>query len=130
MSRLAFGPEPESMEVTDIATGHFVFAPVKGEKVSYELLERAITDAGYEIEESSIVVSGNLTEQRHLETPEGQTFHLAAMDEELKSRLLELEPRTGVTVQGSWEVREEVERIVIREVRDEVEERNEEGGSR
>ncbi len=41
MSRLEFGPKPREMEVTDIATGHFVFRPVDGEKVSYEALRNS-----------------------------------------------------------------------------------------
>ena len=116
MSRLAFGPEPKEMEVTDIATGHFVFRPVEGETVSFEALEEAITDAGYEIEEAAIAVSGKVGENRHLETPGGQVFHLTAVDEDLKSRLFELDPGTTLSVRGGWEVRKDAEVVVVQAI--------------
>lgn len=117
VSRLEFGPKPQAMEVTDIATGHFVFAPVEGRGVSYELLDRAVTDAGYEIEDASISVSGRLSENRHLETPEGIVYHLKATDESVKIRLLELDPDTRIEVEGAWTVEKETELIVVTTLR-------------
>ena len=102
VSRLPFGPKPKEMEVTDIASGHFVFSPVREEKVSYEALEKAITDAGYEIEDAKVVVSGTMTEERHVETAEGQVFLLAASADELKGRLEEIEPGAALRVRGDW----------------------------
>lgn len=121
MSRLAFGPKPREMEVTDIATGHFVFTPVEEEKVSYEALDEAIDAAGYEIEDASITVSGTVTENRHLETPDGQVFHLTAADEELKKRLFELAAGTDLRVRGAWEVREGAEVVAVHRIGDDAE---------
>ena len=105
VSRLPFGPKPKEMEVTDIASGHFVFSPVRGEKVSYEALDKAITDAGYEIEDAKVVVSGTVTEEGHLETPDGQRFHLTASADELRGRLAEVEPGAALRVRGDWLLR-------------------------
>ena len=120
VSRLPFGPEPKGMEVTDIATGHFVFAPVEGEKVSYEALDEAITDAGYEIEDAAIAVSGTVTENRHLETPDGHAFHLTAVDEDVKNELSALEPGTDLRVEGAWVVREGAEVVVVQRIGEET----------
>lgn len=116
MSRLAFGPRPQEMEVTDIATGHFVFRPVEGQEVSYEGLNEAIENAGYEIEDATIEVSGTFLENRHLETPEGQRFHLEAADEELQARLGELAPGARLTVRGAWKAVEGAEAVVVTEI--------------
>lgn len=121
MSRLAFGPEPEAMEVTDIATGHFVFTPVEGERVSFEGLDEAITAAGYEIEDAAIEVSGVVTENRHLETPDGQVFHLTAVDEEVKKGLLALDAGTDLRVEGAWKVREGSEIVDVRRIGEDAE---------
>lgn len=126
MSRLAFGPKPREMEVTDISTGHFVFTPVEGQRVSLQALEEAIENAGYEIEGTAIEVAGTVTENRHLETPDGQLFHLTAVDEDLKSRLLAIEPGTDLAVQGAWQVREGAEVVVVQALDDDD---AEDGGS-
>lgn len=120
MSRLAFGPEPGKMEVTDIATGHFVFAPVEGEMVSFTALDQAITDAGYEIEEATIALSGTVTENGHLETPDGQMFHLIAVDDAVKSALAELDEGTPRRVAGTWEVREDAEVVIVQRIGEET----------
>lgn len=127
VSRLAFGPEPREMEVTDIATGHFVFTPAEEEMVSYEALDEAIYAAGYEIEDASITVSGTVTENRHLETPDGQVFHLTAAGEKAKARLFELETGTDLRVEGAWEAREGAEVVVVHRIGEGDEDREERG---
>lgn len=118
MSRLAFGPKPKAMEVTDIASGHFVFSPVEGEVVSYEALDRAITDAGYEIENAALVLAGTLLRNRHLETPSGQVFHLKADDRAVKARLAELAPGDRLEVRGAWRFAQGAELVEVSEVSD------------
>lgn len=113
MSRLEFGPKPKEMEVTDIKTGHFVFSPVGGGPVSYKSLNKAVTDAGYEIESAVIVATGTLDAARHLATPSGQIFHLTAVDEAVKRQLVDLEPGTRLTVEGAWSVEERVDIVVV-----------------
>lgn len=115
------------MEVTDIATGHFVFTPVEEEKVSYEALDEAITDAGYEIEDASITVSGTVTENRHLETPDGQVFHLTAAGEEVEEELSELEAGKELRVEGAWEARKGAEVVVVHRIGEGDEDREERG---
>lgn len=120
MSRLEFGPEPEEMEVTDIRTGHFVFRPVPGKKVSYRALEEAIENAGYEIEAASVAVTGTVTEERHLRTPGGQEFHLTAPDGETgegRSPLAALEPGAKVTVEGAWTAHKGAEVVAAEAIR-------------
>lgn len=101
------------MEVTNIATGHFVFSPLSGRQVSYSDLNKVITDAGYEIEEAWIEVTGKLVTNRQLHVEEtGQTFHLANVEdlsglgEKVSSDLL-------VTVSGQWKVEQSIDAIVI-----------------
>lgn len=116
MSRLEFGPEPKQMEVTDIATGHFVFPPVTGKQVSYDALNESIQGAGYEIESAVITVAGTLLNGRHLETPEGQDFHLETDDDAVRQKLAALQTGAEVRVTGSWRTQEEAEVVMVSEV--------------
>lgn len=113
VSRLEFGPKPKEMEVTDIRTGHFVFRPVTGEEVSYEALNEAIEDAGYEIEDAAITVTGRVTDDRHLETPDGQVFELSAVGAAGEERLAALEPGSESTLSGAWKAVEGVDVIML-----------------
>lgn len=117
MSRLEFAPKPKQMEVTDIATGHFVFAPVPGKEISYPALDEAIRNAGYEIEDAALTVTGTVTDERHLTTPEGQVFHLTSAGEGGKRRLGSLEAGRQVTVRGAWKAVEGVDVIVVGELK-------------
>jgi hypothetical protein len=103
------------MEVTDIATGHFVFAPVPGKRVSYQALDGAIRGAGYEVDRSAITLSGEVTDQRHLRTPNGQLFHLEAADPEARQRLEGLEAGARVVVTGAWRTVEGAEVVTVGE---------------
>lgn len=118
MSRLDFGPAPKEMEVTDIATGHFVFRPVEGEEVSFDALDEAIRNAGYEIETAAITVAGTVTDERHLETPEGRLFHLTAAGGPPGEPPEGLQPGREVTVRGAWSAAEGVEVVEAAEVVD------------
>ncbi|HAV63882.1 MAG TPA: hypothetical protein DCY13_16145 [Verrucomicrobiales bacterium] len=113
VSRLDFAPETESMEVTDIATGHFVFSPLSGRQVSYGDLDKVITGAGYEIEKASIEVIGKLVTNMQLRVEEtDQTFHL--VNEEELSRLREqVSSDLPVTVSGQWKTERGIDTIVI-----------------
>jgi hypothetical protein len=114
VSRLEFGPEPDEMEVTDIATGHFVFRPVAGKEVSYAALDEAIEDAGYAIENAAITVAGMVTDERHVKTPDGQVFHVEAADASGKERLAGLKAGEKVVVAGAWKAVEGAEVVVAR----------------
>lgn len=113
VSRLELGPKPKEMEVTDIRTGHFVFRPVAGKEVSYQALKRAIENAGYEIEDAAITVTGTVTDGRHLETPDGQIFELTAADAAGEARLDALDPGGETTLSGAWKAVEGVNVIVV-----------------
>lgn len=113
VSRLEFGPKANEMEVTDIATGHFVFRPVTGEKVSFAALNKAIENAGYEIEAAGITVTGTVADDRHLETPDGQVFELTAADPVGKERLDALEAGSEATLSGAWKAVEGVDVLVV-----------------
>lgn len=113
MSRLEFGPQPKEMEVTDIKTGHFVFAPVDGKDVSYASLDTAVTGAGYDIESAVIVISGTLNRARHLVTPGGQIFHLTGVNETLNRQLGELEPGAPLRVEGAWKAENGAEIVAV-----------------
>lgn len=77
MRRLDFAPEAKDMEVIDVTSGRFVFRPRPGKAVSLAALEKAITQAGYEIEKTRIEVTGKLAEDGRLRVPEtGQVFRL------------------------------------------------------
>ncbi len=103
--RLEFAPAPKDMEVTDIATGRFVFRPRTDKPVSLSELRKAVTKAGYEIEGTRIEVSGSLGADGRLRVPEtGQVFLLKG----------EQKPAGGpVTVRGKWEVVDREEVIVL-----------------
>lgn len=116
VSRLELGPEPEEMEVTDIATGHFVFRPVAGKPVSHAALDQAIEDAGYAIEDAAITVAGTVTDERHVETPDGQIFHVEAADASVEERLPELKAGQKVVVTGAWKAVEGAEVVLAREI--------------
>ena len=117
MSRLEFGPKPREMEVTDIATGHFVFRPVEGKEVSYEELDEAIENAGYEIEDATITVTGAVTDERHLESPNGQLFQVTEGEAAGENALAELAPGAKVTVRGAWRSTDGVNVVVAAEIR-------------
>lgn len=117
VSRLEFGPKPREMEVTDIATGRLVFRPVEGEEVSFEALDEAVVNAGYEIENAALTVTGTVTDERHLKTPGGQLFHVTRAEGEGDTPQAELEPGAEVTVRGGWRSVEGVDVILATEVR-------------
>ncbi|HSK75236.1 MAG TPA: hypothetical protein VLQ45_02165 [Thermoanaerobaculia bacterium] len=96
--RLDFAPEAKDMEVIDVTTGRFVFKPRPGKTVSLAALEKAITQAGYEIEKTRIEVRGQRTDGDRLRVPEtGQVFRLAG------EKQLPAEASGGlVTVAGGW----------------------------
>jgi hypothetical protein len=104
------------MEVTDIATGHFVFAPVTGKSVSFAALGRAIEKAGYRIEKATIAVRGTLTAERHLKTPAGQVFHLTAADAARTRDLARLPPGAPVSARGRWKTAEGTEVVEVAEL--------------
>jgi hypothetical protein len=103
--RLEFAPAPKDMEVTDIATGRFVFRPRTDKPVSLSELKKAVTKAGYEIEGTRIEVAGSLGADGRLRVPEtGQVFLLKG----------EQKPAGGpVTVQGKWEAGEDREEVIV-----------------
>lgn len=118
MSRLDFAPEPKQMEVTDIATGHLVFRPVPGKQISYTALDKAIRDAGYEIEDAAVDMIGIVTDERHLRTPNGQVFHLTAPDDAGKKRLAGLRAGREITLRGAWKAVEGGEAVVVTQLRE------------
>ena len=86
------------MEVIDVTTGRFVFKPRPGKEVSLAALEKAVTQAGYEIERTRIEVTGKLTEDGRLRVPEtGQVFRLVGE----RQRPPEASGNP-VTVAGGW----------------------------
>lgn len=117
VSRLEFAPKPDDLEVTDIASGHFVFSPVLGNEVHYDILHRAITDAGYEIEQAFLTVQGVLSEERHLRTPNESSYRLQPGSEDLRSQLASLEPDHPIEIEGAWTLDGESEVIVVSAVR-------------
>ena len=115
--RLEFAPDPKNMEVTDIATGRFVFRPRANKPVSLADLERAVTKAGYEIEGTRIEVSGSLTADGRLRVAgTGQVFRLEGEGKlaELRSRVA---PDGRVTVQGVWKTKDREEIVSLEELR-------------
>lgn len=104
--RLEFAPAVKDMEVTDIASGRFVFRPRTDKPVSLSELRKAVTKAGYEIEGTMIEVTGSLGADGRLRVPEtGQVFLL-------KGRALR-DKEGPVTVKGRWEVADREEAIVL-----------------
>lgn len=110
--RLEFAPAPKDMEVTDIASGRFVFRPRTDKPVSLADLKKAVTKAGYEIEGTLIEVTGALGADGRLRVPEtGQVFLLKGED---RLRALRQKAADGpVTVQGKWEVVDREEAVVL-----------------
>lgn len=112
VSRLDFAPGTGEMEVTDIRTGHFVFPPEPGVTVSLSRLRKAIADAGYEVEDAWLEVTGESLPGGRLRVPgTGQVFELRGE--------AEAPPRAGeeaddrVTVFGRWEETEEGQAIAV-----------------
>ena len=115
MSRLDFAPDTSAMGVTDISTGHFVFSPLPEKPVSYSNLDKAITGAGYEIEEAALEVTGKFMTNAHLRVEEtGQTFHLIG-EEELGRLREEVRPGARVTVSGLWNTERGAETVVVKQ---------------
>lgn len=113
--RLDIAPDLKEMEVTDITNGRFVFKPRPGKRVSLEDLRKAISKAGYEIEETRIEVAGILT-SNGLRVPEtDQVFLLEGA--ELLRQLREKAGAGQVTAAGSWRVEDRQETIVLEEPR-------------
>lgn len=78
MSRLDFAPGTGAMEVTDIERGRFVFPPRPDRPVRLEELDRALTEAGYEMERAWIEVHGELQADTLLRAGgTGQRFHVS-----------------------------------------------------
>ena len=108
MRRLDFAPEPKDMEVIDVTTGRFVFKPRPGKAVSLAALEKAITQAGYEIEKTRIEVRGQRTDGGRLRIPEtGQVFRLVGEKQSPPQASGDL-----VIVAGGWKA-EGGEQIVL-----------------
>lgn len=111
--RLDFAPEAEDMEVIDVTTGRFVFKPRPGKAVSLAALEKAVTQAGYEIEKTRIEVTGRLTEDGRLRVPEtGQVFRLAG-----ESQRPPQASGNPVTVSGGWKAEGEEQVVLLGEPR-------------
>ena len=107
MSRLDFAPEAKDMEVIDVTAGRFVFKPRPGKAVSLAALEKAVTQAGYEIEKTRIEVTGKLTEDGRLRVSEtGQVFRLAGRERPPAAS------ESPVTVAGGWKA-EGGEQVVL-----------------
>jgi hypothetical protein len=105
--RLDFAPEAKDMEVIDVTNGRFVFKPRPGKAVSLAALEKAITQAGYEIEKTRIEVTGKLTQDGGLSVPEtGQVFRLSGKERPQKA--------SGdlMTASGGWKA-EGKEQVVL-----------------
>lgn len=105
------------MQVTDIATGRFVFSPRANEPVVYGELEKAITGAGYEIEKSWIEVAGKLISsesQVHIEIPEaGQRFHLV-QNAQLEGLRSKVGTDARVKVTGPWFERQGIQWVEVK----------------
>ena len=115
MRRLEFAPEPKDMEVTDIATGRFVFRPRAGKPVSLAQLQKAVTKAGYEIEATWIEVSGTLGADGRLSVPEtGQVFRLEG-EKALRALREKADASGRVTAAGSWTTSDRQETILLEE---------------
>ena len=116
MRRLEFSPDPKDMEVTDIASGRFVFPPRPAKPVSLGDLRKAVTKAGYEIEGTWIEVTGTLNADGRLRVPEtGQVFRLEG--KERVDRLREQASSGLVTVAGAWEVVDREETVLLEDRR-------------
>ena len=115
--RLDYAPDPKDMEVTDIATGRFVFRPRPGKPVSLADLRKTVKKAGYEIEGTWIEVSGTLAPDGRLLVPEtGQAFRLEGADR-LRALRETADSAGRVTAAGSWKVTDGQETILLAESR-------------
>ena len=111
--RLEFAPEPKDMEVTDIASGRFVFRPRTDKPVSLAGLRKAIQKAGYEIEGTRIEVSGSLTPDGRLRVPgTGQVFRLEG-ERGLRELRSKAAPDGQVTVAGAWKAEDREEIVAL-----------------
>ena len=120
VSRLEFGPKPRHMEVTDIATGHFVFSPVEGTEVSFTELDTTIRAAGYEVEAASVIVIGEIGDGPRVKV-EGsdQSFRLVPGEvgaAELRAKIAEIAGST-VRVVGAWSGDGDGETIWVAEIK-------------
>lgn len=105
VSRLSFAPRTQDMKVTDVKTGHFVFAPRPDRPVSREELARSVTRAGYEIEDTSIEVRGTVAAagDRLEASGTGQVFSLAgAKLADLREELRKGATAAPLDVRGRW----------------------------
>jgi hypothetical protein len=102
VSRLDFGPETDAIEVTDIETGHMVFAAVSGTTVSLRELTSAIHGAGYEIAKASLTARGLLRPGMRLWVPNAEQEVALTGDEERMESLRGVAPETAIVVTGSW----------------------------
>ena len=105
VSRLSFAPRTKDMKVTDVKTGHFVFAPRPDRPVSREELARSVIRAGYEIEDTSIEVRGTLAAggERLEASGTGQVFALAgAKLANLREELRKAAAKGPLDVRGRW----------------------------
>ena len=113
--RLEFAPKNKEMEVTDIATGRFVFRPRPDKAVSLAGLRKSITDSGYEIKDVRIEVAGSLTADGRLRVPEtGQVFHLEG-EEKLRELRAKADPEGRVTAAGFWSLKDGEEAVRLGE---------------
>jgi hypothetical protein len=111
--RLDFAPAAKDMEVIDVTTGRFVFKPRPGKAVSLTALEKAVTQAGYEIEKTRIEVTGRLTGDGRLRVPEtGQVFRLAGQAPRPPEASGDL-----VTVAGGWKAEGDEQVVLLDEPR-------------
>ena len=111
--RLDFAPEAKDMEVIDVTSGRFVFRPRPGKAVSLAALEKAITQAGYEIEKTRIEVTGKLTDDGRLRVPEtGQVFRLAGGQQRPPEA-----SGNPVTVAGGWKAEGDEQVVLLDEPR-------------
>lgn len=108
------------MEVTDVENGRFVFPPRPEKPVSLSGLEKAVTKAGYEIENARIEVSGVLTPEGRLRVPEtGQVFRLEG-EERLRALREQAAGGGPVAVAGTWKTAGGEESIQLDEPRPEA----------
>lgn len=108
--RLDFAPKSKEMEVTDIATGRFVFRPRPDRPVSLAKLRKEIKNAGYEIAGTRIEVAGALTGDGRLRVPDtGQVFRLEG-GAGLRSKA------PSLTVTGVWTTKDGEEVVRLEEV--------------
>ena len=115
--RLEFAPDLKDMEVTDIESGRFVFAPRPDKPVSLADLRTTVIKAGYEIEGTWAEVTGTLTQDGLLRVPEtGQVFRLEG-EERLRTLREKADAAGRVTAAGPWKVTDGQEILSLEEPR-------------